>query len=45
MDPYVFLSSSKGNMTLMKALNIISKDPNIYRNGEAKIQKVIAINP
>ena len=45
MDPYVFLSSSKGNIALMKALNIISKDPNIYRNGGAKIQKVIAINP
>lgn len=44
-DPHKFMSSSRGNMLLMKVLNIISKDPNIYRNGSAKIQKIIAINP
>lgn len=44
-DNWSVLTSSKGNMLLIKAMDIISKDPNIYRNGEAKIRSIIAINP
>ena len=45
IDGWNSLSSSRGNMLLVKALDIISKDSNIYRNGQAKIRSITAINP
>ena len=44
-DGVNILSSQRGNFILMKALDIISKDSNILRNGELKLQNVKVINP
>lgn len=44
-DGVNILSSQRGNFILMKALDIVSKDPNILRNGELKLQNVKVINP
>lgn len=44
-DSHNILASSYGNMLLIKAMDIISRNPEIYRNGEAKIRAITAINP
>ncbi len=44
-DNINILPSQKGNFHLIKALDIISRDPNILRNGELKIQNIQVVNP